>query len=448
MVGCLRHLLGTVLSVVVLSAATLGRGEDWPQWLGPGQAATWEAEAVIEQFPPQGLPPRWRVPVGLGYAGPAVADGKVFLFDYLLTSGEVSNNPGARVSLEGEERLSCFSSRDGALLWRQGYAAPYHISYPSGPRATPTVDGDRVYTLGAEGRLCCRSVADGSLQWEVDLKEKYGVNSPMWGFSAAPVVDGERLYVMVGGDGHAVVALHKQTGQELWRALSAPDAGYSTPTVIEAGGTRQLIVWHPNAINGLNPESGEVYWSVDLKPDYGMSIMAPRYSDGLLFASGIGNVGAALRLAADQPRADVLWRGTATTGVYCANSTPLIVDGILYGCDCRSGALLAVRLDTGERLWETLAPTVGGAGRRAGHGTAFLVRQGDRCVLFSETGDLIFARLTPEKYEELSRMHLIDPTNECFGRPVVWSHPAFAEGCVFARNDRELVCVSLRKGAP
>ncbi len=122
------------------------------------------------------------------------------------------------------------------------------------------------------------------------------------------------------------------------------------------------------------------------------------------------------------------------------------VDGVIYGCDCRSGALTAVDLLTGDRLWETLIPTAG-EGRRAGHGTAFLVRTGDRFLLFSETGDLILANLSREKYEELGRFHVLEPTNECFGRPVVWSHPAFAEKCVFARNDRELVCVSLAQPA-
>jgi len=123
------------------------------------------------------------------------------------------------------------------------------------------------------------------------------------------------------------------------------------------------------------------------------------------------------------------------------NSTPMIVGDTLYGCDCETGFLTAVELATGDRLWETGVPTLGS--RRGRHGTAFIVRQGERHWLFSETGDLILARLSPTGYEELGRTHLLDPTGECFGREVVWSHPAFAGKCVFARNDRELVCVSL-----
>ena len=112
--------------------------------------------------------------------------------------------------------------------------------------------------------------------------------------------------------------------------------------------------------------------------------------------------------------------------------------------DSSAGSLRAVKLENGQRLWETFKATTGGE-RRAAHGTAFLTRNGDRFFLFSETGDLIVARLTPEKYEEIGRAHLLEPTNEAFGRPVVWSHPAYANRCVFARNDKEIVCVSLAR---
>jgi outer membrane protein assembly factor BamB len=212
--------------------------------------------------------------------------------------------------------------------------------------------------------------------------------------------------------------------------------------MIEHAGVKQLIIWHPESINGLNPKTGEVYWTVALQPNYGMSITAPRKIGNHLFASGIGNVGALLKLNDDKPGAEVAWRGDPKSAVYCANSTPVAVDGILYGNDCQIGNLIAVRLEDGERLWQTFEPTSGGT-RRASHGTAFIVRHQDRFFLFSETGDLILANLSAAGYEEVSRFHILDPTNECFGRDVVWSHPAFAQKCIFARNDKELVCVSL-----
>jgi len=118
----------------------------------------------------------------------------------------------------------------------------------------------------------------------------------------------------------------------------------------------------------------------------------------------------------------------------------LIEGGILYGVD-QPGPLMAVKLDSGERLWETFAPTTGGG--KASSGTAFLVKNADRHFLFAETGHLVIARLSPRKYEEIGRAKILEPTASAFGRSVVWSHPAFANRCMFARNDTEIACVSL-----
>jgi outer membrane protein assembly factor BamB len=253
-------------------------------------------------------------------------------------------------------------------------------------------------------------------------------------------VDGRKLICLVGGEGSIVVAFDKDTGKELWRALSAREPGYAPPLIIEAGGTRQLIVWHAQAINGLNPETGETYWSVPLEPSYGMSIATPRQAGDYLFASGIGNAGVLLKLAGTPPRAEVVWQGKNTTAVYCANSTPFIDRDMIFGV-CKDGELRGVELATGARLWETYAATTGK--RPANYGTAFLVKHEDRFFLFNEKGELILAKLGRGGYEEIGRAPVLEPTNEAFGRPVVWSHPAFANKCLYARNDKELLCVSL-----
>jgi outer membrane protein assembly factor BamB len=130
--------------------------------------------------------------------------------------------------------------------------------------------------------------------------------------------------------------------------------------------------------------------------------------------------------------------------VYCAGSTPVIDGGVIYGNDCQVGNLRAVDLASGERLWESFAPTTSGE-RRESHGTVFITKNGERYFLFSETGDLIIARLTRDGYDEISRAHILEPTGEAFGRAVVWSHPAYANKCAFIRNDKEIVCVSLAK---
>jgi hypothetical protein len=291
--------------------------------------------------------------------------------------------------------------------------------------------------------------------WAKDFKRDYAAPTPIWGFCGHPLVEEDLLVCLVGGPGSVAVAFDKNTGAERWRALTASESGYCPPTIIEAGGRRQLVIWDADNLNALDPRTGAVLWSQPLKPLYGMSIMAPQVADTpqgrVLFASGIGRVGALYALDPERPAAKLVWRGEPKSAVYCANSTPFIAGDTLYGVDCDTGALTAVSLADGRRLWESLAPTTGGD-RRGRHGTAFLVRQAEpvagdppgtvRAWIFAETGDLVLARLSPERYEELGRMHVVDPTNECFGRDVVWSHPAFAGGCIFVRNDRELVCVS------
>jgi outer membrane protein assembly factor BamB len=426
------------------------RADDWPQWMGPRRDGVWREAGLVQSLPAGGLPAKWRMPVKGGYSGPAVANGRVYLMDYDRPEGELANDPGSRAEIAGRERVLCLDAVTGKLLWKHEYDCPYAISYASGPRCTPTVADGKVYALGAEGNLTCLDAASGQVLWAKDFTRDYAAPTPLWGFCGHPLVESDLLICLVGGPGSVAVAFDKQTGAERWRALTASESGYCPPTMIDAGGSRQLVIWDADKLNALEPATGRVLWSQPLKPDYGMSIMAPQVADTpagrVLFASGIGAVGALFRLSADGSEPSVVWAGGPKTAVYCANSTPFIAGQTIYGCDCFTSNLTAVDLATGARLWETLEPTTGGE-RRSRHGTAFLVRQdppgdGTRTWIFAETGDLILAKLTPEKYEELGRMRLLEPTSECFGREVVWSHPAFANRCIYARNDRELVCVS------
>jgi hypothetical protein len=176
-----------------------------------------------------------------------------------------------------------------------------------------------------------------------------------------------------------------------------------------------------------------------------MAIMAPRKSGDVLFAGGIGGKSVLLRLSSDRPAAEEVWRGSLKTGASPVNSTPFLENGFMYAVD-QPGALLGVRLDTGERVWKTFRPVAGvDESRGVNSGTAFLVKNGDRFFLASETGHLIIARLSPRGYEEISRWKMLEPTGVAIGRPerVLWSHPAFANKCVYARNDEKLICVSL-----
>jgi outer membrane protein assembly factor BamB len=442
--------LACTLGIVLLFAdagLSSARADDWPQWLGPGRDGVWRETGILQQFPKDGPQVRWRTPIGSGYAGPAVVGGRVFVTDRVLAEGARNpGNPFARTTVKGSERVLCLDKATGKVLWKHEYDCPYEVSYPSGPRTTPTVSGDKFYTLGTMGDLLCLDTATGKVVWSKNFPADYHAKVPLWGFSAHPLVDGNKLICLVGGKGSLVVAFDKESGKELWRALSADEQGYCPPTIIEGGGKRQLIIWHPQAVNALDPETGELYWSQKFRINANMTIATPRQAGDLLFVSSFYNGSMMLRLDHDKPAATVVWQGKSsrettaeTDGLHSVMATPFLKDGYIYGT-CSYGQLRCLKADTGERVWETLAAT---GGKEQRWGTAFLVAQGERFFLFNEKGDLIIARLTPRGYDEISRAHILEPTNRMAGRPVVWSHPAFADRCMFARNDQEIVCVSL-----
>lgn len=439
------------LAILMAMAATLAaRADDWPQWRGPRRDGVWREDGIRAALPAGGIAPAWRVKVGGGYGGPAVANGRVYLMDY-VTDGVASNDPSQRTERDGKERVLCLDAETGAVVWTFAYDCPYAISYACGPRCTPTVVDGKVFALGAEGHLHCLDAATGMLVWKRHFAADYAAKTPIWGYAGHPLVEGDLVICMVGGEGSAVVAFDRVTGTEAWRSLTASEPGYAPPSILGQAGSRRILTWDADTIAAVDPETGKPAWTVPLKPGYGMSIMAPQVADTsagrVLFASGIGNIGALFRFPdRGEGPPEPVWRNRPKSSIASANSTPTILGDVLYGCDCETGYLTAVDLATGDRLWETGVPTLGS--RRGRHGTAFIVREGDagdRFWLFSETGDLILARLTPRAYEELGRIHLVDPTGECFGREVVWSHPAFAGRCVFARNDEEIVCVPLAR---
>lgn len=442
------------LLALACAATTLAaQADDWPEWRGHDRQGVWRETGLTKSLPDGDFEYQWRVPCHLGYAGPAVAGGRVYLFEYEKQSGDITNNPGGRDQLTGTERLRCLDSKTGKQLWKYEYERPYSVSYPSGPRCTPTVDEDRVYLLGAEGDLACLATSDGSLIWKKNFKEAYGAPTPIWGHSAHPLVDGQTLYCMVGGAGSVVVAFDKQTGEEKWTALSTPpnnnECGYCPPTIVEYNGKRRLVAFYPQGVSALARDTGEVLWTVPMESFAGMSIAQPLKIEDRLFVTGYGeNNSVLLRLPEEGAEPEVIWSGKPKQSFSAANVTPALdaKADVVYGVDASDSLLTAIDLENGERIWETKKPVLApDAGRRARHGTVFPVRQADtdRFWLASESGDLILAQLTPEGYVELGRKPLIKPTGESFGRPVWWSHPAYAERSVFARNDEEIVRVNL-----
>ena len=354
-----------------------------------------------------------------------------------------------RSAIPGTERVLCFDEPTGKLLWEHAEDVVYTMSYAAGPRATPAVYEGKVHALGAEGNLLCLDAAKGTLLWSHDFKKELGIKTPIWGFAGHPLVDGANVICLAGGTGSVAVAFDRVTGQERWRALTAKEPGYAPPMIYEFGGKRQLILWHPEAVNALDPATGKLLWTYATSPvRFGMTIPSPRQAGDLLFLTSFYNGSLLLRVGGVEKPA-LVWESKKisekdTDGLHSVMCTPLLEDGYIYG-SCSYGQFRCLKLETGERLWETYVPT-GGKSERWGH--TFVVKHQDRTILFNEKGDLIFARLSPEKYEEISRAHLIDPVNRDPGRLVVWSHPAFANRSVYARNDQELICASLAAEPP
>jgi len=443
----LRLVRAALAGGIAAALAWSSTADDWPQWLGPQRDGVWREGGILASFPDGGPKLRWRTKIGGGYAGPTVADGKVFVHDRLVRAAKdlAEKQNFQRGIISGSERVLCLNEQDGELIWKREYDCTYSVSYPAGPRVHPTVDGNRVYTLGAEGNLMCLEAKSGKVRWARNLKRDYRTKTPLWGFAGHPLIDGDKLICLVGGNGSVVVAFNKHTGKQLWKSLSAREPGYAPPTMIEAGGKRQLIVWHPEAVNSINPANGKRYWSEPFKIRAGLSVATPRQSGDLLFVSSFYNGPIMFQLNASKPDASILWRGggkseKTTDALHALMATPFIEGDHIYGV-CSYGQFRCIELKTGKRVWETFEPTTGGKPVRWGN--AFVVKHEDRYFLHNEHGDLIIAKLSPQGYEEIDRANLLKPTSNHPRRLVVWSHPAFANKSIYARNDEEVVCYSL-----
>jgi outer membrane protein assembly factor BamB len=421
----------------LLLAAAAPLADDWPEFRGAGRRGVWNDTGIVDRFPDGGLKVLWRAPVKAGYSGPAVARGRVFVTDWAPASGP-----------RGTERLLCFDEKTGALLWKHEWDASYGpFVNTNGPHATPTVDGDRVYALGSAGTLLAVNADTSDVLWRKDLVKDLGAEFGTYGFSSAPIVDQDRLIAFVSHTPDAkVFAFDKMTGREVWRALGTTgEIGTSQPLLIDAGGARQLIVWDIAGVTSLDPATGAMYWTQPFRTGInfamthrGARLLLSTFEEGPLM----------LELDTERPAARVLWKGTGmseidTDKLHSSISTPIIDGDYVYGI-CSYGQLRALDARTGERLWETQAATV----ERARWTSAQLVQHGDRVFISNDRGELILARLTPAGYQEISRAALVKPTSDPRGRfrklgAVYWSHPAYANRHVYARNDEEIVAVTL-----
>lgn len=411
-------------------------GDDWPQWRGPKRDGVWREDGLVEKFAAKQLPALWRKPIGAGYSGPAVADGRVFITDRVTQPAQ-------------QERVWCLDAASGETIWSHAYDCKYsNIGYTAGPRACVTIDGGRAYALGAMGHLHCFEAATGKIAWQRDLNADLQIEMPIWGIAAAPLIVGDLVILQIGGRGACIVGLNKGTGETAWKSLD-DRAGYSAPILIQQAGRDVVVCWTGDSVAGLAPDSGEVLWRHPFRASrMPIGIATPIVDKNRVFVTSFYDGSLMLGLNPDRPAVEKLWFRVGesernTDALQSIISTPLFVGDHLYGVDSY-GELRCLNPANGDRLWEDQTATP-----RARWSNIHFVQNGDRVWMFNERGELLISKLSPAGFEEISRAKLIEPTLDQLSSRggVCWAHPAFANRCVFIRNDREILCASLAKPA-
>jgi len=420
-----RNPMKPLMLALLLSVVMCVRADDWPKWRGLNRDAVWKERGILQAFPKEGLKLSWRVPVGRGFSSPIVARGRVYVTDVEL------------ISSNALERVLCLEEATGKRLWTHQYAADYpkwaFVPNGGGPAATPIVRDGKLFTLGAMGHLFCLNAVGGDVVWKRDLAKDYEVKE-FTGITASPLIEGRLLILYIcGKPGACVVAFEKNSGKEVWRALD-DSFTYSSPIILSAGGKKQLIVWTQEAVTSLDPKTGKTWWREVFRTSGDMAVSTPVFSKPWLLIGGV-----MLKLDLNKPAASEVWPESraASKRVLSNTSTALLQGDYVYSART-SGELVSLEAGTGNQVWQTNTITDLKNGS-----SIHLTPNGDSVLLFTNEGNLIRARLSPNGYHELCRAHLLDAIYPFGGRNVVWPPPAYANRHVFARNDQELVCASL-----
>lgn len=385
-------------------------GADYPQHLGPNRDGQIAAGQLAASWPEEGPPLLWRQPVGEGFAGPAVADGKLVLFH--------------RVG--DEEIVTALDAASGEEIWATGYPTSYRddFGFDEGPRATPTIADGRVFTSGAQGVLQALDLESGERLWLVDAHERFGAPKGFFGEASAPLVSGGRVMVNVGGRGGAgIVAFDAATGAVLWTATD-DEASYSTGVLATLRGRASALFFTREGLVELDPTDGTVRATLHWRSRAAASVNAatPLVISDRVFLSASYNTGAVLLQRNAEGFAPVWSSNDVMSNHY---ATSVRVRGYLYGYHGRQEygpSLRAVELATGEVAWSV-----------EGFGGGTILAAGDRLLILREGGELILAEASPEAFRPLARAQIL--------RPTIRAYPAVARGVLYARNEREMVAV-------
>jgi outer membrane protein assembly factor BamB len=391
---------------------------DWPQWRGPaGDGTSPETNwSSAWDSPP---PIAWRRKIGLGFASVAVADGRVYAI-----GNEYRSDRGSYY-----DTLYCLDARTGETIWEHSYPCRLvNRLHEGGPSSSPTVHDGRVYVLSKVGQVLCLDAASGSVQWEADLTSLLEMQVPEWGFCSSPLIEGDKVIFQAG----ATVALHRATGEVIWRSPTR-QAAYTTPAPFDHGGQRLLAVLTSEGLSIVDAADGRELGFEEWRTQYDTNATTPLVIGDTIFLSTGYNKGCALLKVNAGGGLSILYRN-AQRGSTMSNhfNNAVLVDGFLYGFDgnshnARSVELVCMELATGTVRW-----------RHRGLGVGSLIAAAGKLIVLSDDGRLVIAQATPDGYKPLT-----DEVQILGGK--CWTSPVISNGRLYARNARgDLVCVDLR----
>jgi len=435
--GFASYVLSIALCVVSgLSAGDREVGSDWAAFLGPTGDGKSTETGILKSWSADGPPLLWHVAVGEGYSAPAVADGRLFVFDR-----------------DGDKaRLTCLDARTGKQTWRTEYATDYEDLYGfgNGPRAAPVVDGDRVYTFGAEGRLRCHRVKDGSLIWDVDTAATFGVVQNFFGTGSSPLVEGDLLIAAVGGspadspgiqsgkvvgNGSGIVAFDKRTGKVRYK-MSDELASYSSPTIVTIGERRWGFWLARGGLVGFEPTHGKIDFRYPFRAKKLESVNASNpvvVGDTVFITESYGPGSAVLRARPGDYEVVRQDKNPREQSMSVHFMTPIYHQGYLYGSHGEGSGeaeLRAVEYKTGKVAWS-----------KAGLGRATLLYVDGHLVVYTERGRVLLVEATPERY------HVVADATPKASRPLLeypaWSPPVLSRGVLYLRGKDRLAAFEL-----
>jgi outer membrane protein assembly factor BamB len=400
--------------MVLFLSTGIASAADWPQFLGLRRDSVSTETGLRQSWPAEGPPVLWQRQVGEGFSAPVVQGDRLILF----------HRVGA------EEVVECLDAGTGKERWKFAYATQYVDDFGkgNGPRATPLIAGNRVFTLGADGWLHCLDLNTGQKIWARSLLRDYAVPRSYFGIGSSPVLEGDLLLVNVGAKGAGIVAFARDTGREVWKATS-DGASYASPVVATMDGQRQAIFFTREGIVLLDPASGAMRFHMRWRAriDASVNAASPVVVNELAFFSASYETGAIL-LRVRKEGVETVWKDEEVLSSHYSNIVHH--NGYLYGCDGRQevGAhLRCVHLATGKVKWTR---------ERFGCGTLLLAE--GHLIVLTERGDLVLVDASPASYRELARAHVFDSL-PCR------AHLALANGRLYGRDGRKLVCWNLHK---